>query len=199
MVTKHKDTAVRQREITSAARKLIIRHGSEHVTVREIAKAVGISEGAIYRHFKSKRDILSLLADDIEANLIGDIAKSSVNGCSSLEALDSTLRTHLSAIEKRRGTSFQVIAEIISLGDRKLNDKMSKILSRYIDSIAGLLVRGVKAGEVREDIDHQAAATLLFGMIQGLLNIWSLSNYSFSPEAKYEPLWHIFRQAVVKH
>jgi len=198
MVTKHKNTEVRRKQIINAARKLIIRHGSEHVTVRGIAKMVGISEGAIYRHFKSKRDILSLLADDIENNLLGDLAEASAHGNSSLEVLDSVLRSHLSAIEKRRGVSFQVIAEIISLGDKRLNKKISDNINKYIDYLAELLSRGVKSGEVREDINLEAAAMVLFGTIQGLVNIWALSNHSFDPQEKYATVWSIFREAVIK-
>ncbi len=198
MVTKHKSTEVRRKQIINAARKLIIKHGSEHITVRGIAKAVGITEGAIYRHFRSKKDILYLLADDIEDDLIGDLTRASAHGNSSLEVLDSVLRSHLSAIEKRRGVSFQVIAEIISLGDKSLNKKISEFINKYVDYLAELLARGVKSGEVREDIDLEAAATVLFGTIQGLVNIWALSNYSFDPHEKYAALWSIFHEAVIK-
>jgi AcrR family transcriptional regulator len=197
-VQEHRNTIVRQKQIIDAARKLIIRRGSEHIRVREIAKMVGISEGAIYRHFRSKKDILSLLADDIEDNLIGDITKASTHGHSVLGDLDNILRGHLSAIEQRQGISFQVIAEIISLGDKKLNKKISETISKYVGYLKGLLAEGVKSGEVRQDIDLEAAATLLFGMVQGLVNIWALSNYSFDPQEKYATLWSIFREAVIK-
>jgi len=199
MARKHESTAVRQRQIVDAARKVIIKYGSEHVTVKRIAKEVGISETAIYRHFKSKKDILSLLADHIEDSLVGDITRAAAKGYASpLEVLDSVLRSHLSAIEQRRGISFQVIAEIISLGDKKLNKKITNIISKYISRLKDLLAEGVKAGEVREDIDPEAAATVLFGIIQGLVNIWALGNYSFDLQEKYVPLWHIFCEAVVK-
>jgi AcrR family transcriptional regulator len=199
MARKYKSTAVRQRQIIDAARKLIIKYGSEHVTVKRIAKEVGISETAVYRHFKSKKDILSLLADHIEDSLVGDTITAAAEGyASSLEILDSVLRSHLSAIEQRRGVSFQVIAEIISLGDKKLNKKITDIISKYISRLKDLLAEGVKAGEVREDIDPEAAATVLFGIIQGLVNIWALGNYSFDLQEKYVPLWHIFCEAVVK-
>jgi len=198
MVQTHKTTTVRKKQIISAARRLIIRSGSEHVTVKAIARTVGISEGAIYRHFKSKRDILSLLADHIEDDLVGDVTRAGAEEHSALEALDSVLRSQLSAIEQKRGISFQVIAEIISLGDKKLNKKIYETIDKYIHRVAGLLSDGIKSGEVREDINVEAAAMLLFGMLQGLVNIWALSNYSFDPEDKYEPLWRIFREAIVK-
>ena len=198
MARKHESTMVRQRQVIDAARKLIIKYGSEHVTVKRIAKEVGFSESAIYRHFKSKRDILSLLADHIEENLLGDITKATAEGHTPLEILDTVLRNHLSAIEQRDGISFLVIAEIISLGDKKLNTKITGTLNKYISRLKDLLAEGVKAGEVREDIDLEAAATVLFGIIQGLVNIWALSNYSFNPQDRYVSLWNTFREAVIK-
>jgi AcrR family transcriptional regulator len=196
MVQKHRTTAVRRKQIMNAARRLIIKQGGEHLTVRRMAEEVGISEAAIYRHFKSKKDILLLLADDIEQNLVGDIIRESSNGHSSLEALDNVLRSHLSAIEQRRGISFLVIAEIITLGDKKLNRKISEMIRRYIDRLRELLSQGIKSGEVRGDINPEAAAMLLFGMVQGLVNMWALGSHSFDPMIQYEPLWHILRQAI---
>ena len=198
MVRKYKSTLVRQREIVDAARKLIIKYGSEHVTARRIASEIGISEAAIYRHFRSKRDILSLLVDHIENSLIGDIKRGDIADFTPLQRLDNILRSHMSSMEKRRGVSFQVIAEIVSLGDKKLNEKVSKTIGKYISHLKSLLSEGVKVGEIREDLDLEAAATLLFGMIQGLINIWALDNYDFSPKEKYLPLWSIFRQAVIR-
>ena len=198
MARKYESTKARQRQIIDAARKVIIKYGSEHVTVKRIAKEVGISETAIYRHFKSKRDILSLLVDGIEESLVGDITGASREGHTPLEILDSVLRSHLSAIEQRRGISFQIIAEIISFGDKKLNKQVSNATDNYISCLKGLLAEGVKFGEVRDDIDLEAAATVLFGIIQGMVNIWALHSYSFDPQEKYIALWGIFREAVVK-
>ena len=72
MVRTYKRDLTRREQIVNAARKLVIKCGSENVTVRRIAQEVGVSEAAIYRHFKSKRDILYLLVESIEINLISD-------------------------------------------------------------------------------------------------------------------------------
>jgi len=47
MVRGRQNTAVRKKQIMDAARKLIMRSGSEHVTVRNMAKEVGISHPAL--------------------------------------------------------------------------------------------------------------------------------------------------------
>lgn len=197
MIQKHENTLVRQKQIVSAARKLIVKFGSEHVTVRKMAKEIGVSEGAIYRHFKSKRDILSFLIDDIENTLVADLKNSYSPDLSTLENLERVMINHMSTIEQKKGVSFQVIAEIISLGDKKLNKKIYNVINKYIGCIRDMLSEGVNAGIIRQDIDIDAAATLLFGMTQGLVNIWALSNYSFDPQQKYASLWHIFCEAIV--
>ena len=198
MARKYESTGIRQRQIVDAARKVIIKYGSEHVTVKRIAGEVGISETAVYRHFKSKRDILFLLAEYIEQSLVEDITKATTKGHTPLEILNDVLRSHLSAVEQRRGISFQVIAEIISLGDKKLNGRVSQAIERYTGCLKDLLIEGVRYGEIREDIDLDAVATALFGIVQGLVNIWALRNYSFDPKERYAALWSIFREAIIK-
>ena len=198
MVQQHRTTAVRKDQIVAAAKRLIIKRGSENVTVRAIANEVGLSEGALYRHFKSKREILSLLADTIELDLLGDIKISSTENNSHLEILDNILKGHLSAIKQRQGISFQVIAEIISLGDKKLNKRSYEIIGKYIKGIKDLLQKGVKSDELRKNLDLDGTALLFFGMVQGLVNIWALSNYEFNLEEGYESSWNTFKQCIQK-
>jgi AcrR family transcriptional regulator len=199
MVKKRQNTESRQEQIIDAARKLVVKYGSEHVTVGRIAREVGISEGAIYRHFKSKRDVLSGLADHIAEDLLKDITSNKSGSSTALVIIDNALRNHLSSIQQRRGISFQVIAEILSFGDKKLNRKISEIIEKYVNTLKELLSRGVKTGELRKDADIDAAAILLFGMIQGLVNIWALGNYNFNLEERYSQLWKTFLKSIVSH
>jgi AcrR family transcriptional regulator len=54
----HKSTAVRRQEIVDAAVYLIGTHGLRGTTVSRIAAAVGISRGALYRHFANREAVL---------------------------------------------------------------------------------------------------------------------------------------------
>jgi len=195
---RRKSTLLRRKQIIDALRKLILKYGSEHVSVRRIAKEVGISEGAIYKHFKSKKEILSFLVDYIEESLISDI-QNRKPGDNVLEHLENVLRNHLSSIEQRRGISFLVIAEIISLGDKKLNRKIFGVLTQYISRIKEILAKGTETGEIGQDINLDMAATMFFGMAQGLVTIWALSDYSFSVEQRYASLWDILCKGIKKH
>jgi TetR/AcrR family transcriptional regulator len=197
LVQKREHTEVRKQQIIDAAAILINKYGSEHLTVKKIAAEVGISEAAIYRHFQSKRSIISFLLIHIEETLLKEIsyeatAKESVT----LEIIEKIIGTHFLKISRRSGISFQVIAEIISLGDKKLNKQASLTIENYISRLKELLSDGIRDGAVRPDIDLEAAATLLFGLIQGLVNIWALSGGKIPLSEKFTSLWLIFREAI---
>lgn len=195
---KRETTEVRKLQIVDAAAILIFKYGSEHLTVKRIAAEVGISEAAIYRHFKSKKSIISFLLTHIEEVLLQDIAPQSIaNQSVTLEVIEKVIGRHFSLISMRKGISFQVIAEIISLGDRALNKQASRTINKYISRLKELLSEAVENGSVRQDIDLEASATLLFALVQGLVNIWSLSEGSYKLFEKYTSLWKIYREAVV--
>lgn len=198
MAKKYQNTKVRQKQIINAARKLIFKHGSEHVTVRRIAHEVGISEAAIYRHFTSKSSILSFLADYIGDLLLSYVTESKEAGGNSVEQLNAILKKQISAVEQKRGISFQVIAEIISLGDKKLNRRVLENIEKYLGNIRDLIAEGIRSGEIRKDVEPEMAALTLFGVIQGLVNVWTLSNRNFNILSRYESLWAMYRSFLAK-
>jgi AcrR family transcriptional regulator len=195
IVRKRQSTVLRRKQIIETLRKIIIKYGSEHVTVRKLAKEIGVSGGAIYRHFKSKREVLVFLVDYIEENLIGDVEKDYPIK-NSLELLEKISRDLLSSIEQRKGVSFLVIAEIISLGDKRLNRRISEVLNGFLGHIKHIITEGIKKGEIRKDLDVDMAAVTFFGMLQGLVTIWSLSGFPSALEIKNESMWNLFKEAI---
>jgi AcrR family transcriptional regulator len=198
MAQNRRSTVIRKKQIIAAARKLIVKKGSEHLTVRAIAKEVNITEAAVYRHFKNKREILSFLLSHIMASMMDEIDRALSDTPPSLETLHSILINHLSKIEQARGMSFQIIAEVISFGDKGLNREVYESINVYIEKLKDLIAEGVSGGFIRDDVDLDSSAMLLFSMIQGMVNIWALGHYRFDLSDKFELLWSVFREAIIK-
>jgi AcrR family transcriptional regulator len=196
MAVTRKKTLQRREDIVNATRKLIIKHGSEHITIKRMAKEVGFTEAAIYRHFKSKSEILSVLVDNVRENLLKDLTASTISGNTPLQHVEMVLRSHFTAVERRRGVSFQVINEIVSLGDKTLNKKVLNTIQDYLSTLKGLLNKAAESGEIRKDVDNEAAAMALFGSIQGLVNVWVLNNYSFDPQERFSQIWEFMRAGL---
>ncbi len=196
MPVKYETHSVRQQQIINAARKIIVTSGSEHVTIKRLASEVGISEAAIYRHFNEKRDVLLVLADDIGETLLDDIRYTREKGSSVLDRLDKILNKHISAIEQRRGVSFQIIAEIISMGDKELNARVAAIVDRYIAQLTSIFEEAINNGELQSDLNANAVASMVFGLTQGLVDLWALNNYKFNLKKRYNAVWSSFRQLI---
>jgi AcrR family transcriptional regulator len=191
-------TAIRRLQIVEAARKIIVERGSENITVKALADAVGISEGAIYRHFNQKQDVLLFLIDDVGVSLLSDLKYISGAGTLALKKVEMVLKRHITSIEQRRGVSFQIIAEIVSMGDKKLNGRVSEVIQSYVNKIEALLREGIASGELRPELDARASAVLIFSTIHGLVNLWTLGGYNFKLRKAFDSSWAIIWPAMAR-
>lgn len=61
------------REIRQEARALLVNEGSEAVTLRAIARKVGITAPALYRYYSSREDLIEHIRTDICTDLAGEL------------------------------------------------------------------------------------------------------------------------------
>ena len=190
-------TLVRQHQIIEAARDLIATKGMDGVTIDAIAEEVGLTEGAIYRHFASKHQILSLLVDDIESNLLDTVRSARDEGDSAVDSLERILEAHLSDVEGRRAVSFIVIAEAMGFDVARLSHRVALMFTHYLELIQAVLDQGIREGSVRPDVNVNAAATTFFGLIQSTATLWALNGYNGRLAEFRSQMWDIYKTGIV--
>lgn len=195
MTTTHLDSETRRQQIIDAARRLIVARGMAGLTVQDLAEAVSLSEGALYRHFKTKDDILLLLVDDVEETLLQVVDEVMAGPGSALERLEELLQRHLSYAERRRGVSFIVIAEAMQLGGPRLRRAVSDLVEAYLERVARLVGEAVESGEA-DPIDPEAGALLFFGMVQANVTLWSLKRRRHPIEEFGTAMWLAYRDGL---
>ncbi|MEI7999069.1 MAG: TetR/AcrR family transcriptional regulator C-terminal domain-containing protein, partial [Candidatus Omnitrophota bacterium] len=136
-----------------------------------------VTDGALYRHFRSKKDILSLLIEDIEQTLIGVISQVASQDKNPIEKLENIFFAHFQYTEQRRGTSFIIINETLNINDKSLREKMKNVLDKYFKIIESILSQGKHSGDFRQDLEVDVAGVVFFGMVQSTVTLWSLSGY----------------------
>lgn len=62
----------RKNELIEATLKLVARHGPQAVTVRDITRAAGVTEGALYRHYRSKSDLLTQIYKSLVEDMVAE-------------------------------------------------------------------------------------------------------------------------------
>jgi AcrR family transcriptional regulator len=189
-------TARRRKQIVEVARKIIATNGMEALTIRELAKEVGISEGNIYNHFASKRDVLRLLIEDVEETLMEAVEKAVSEKQDPLERLENVLKSHLSYVEQKRGVSLLVISETLQCADKDLKKRMFDVVTSYMSRIEQLLAEAIESGQVSQSINRGAAALTFFALIHATVTLWALSDSSFSLASRHKLLWESYRASL---
>lgn len=189
---------VRQQEIVDSARRIIIADGIEKLTVRGIAGDLKITDGALYRHFKSKNQIISLLIEDIEKTLLETIQSAARQSEAPQDRLKSIFLSHLSYVEQRKGVSFIVINETLSIKDRSLRKQMFGVVNKYLKTIKAILDEGIRAGSFRRGINKDAAAITFLGMVQSMVTLWGLSGYRYALRRdRLGNMFDVFQKGIV--
>src|SRR3954471_19167387 len=67
----------RERDLVAATRALFDERGLQEAPIEEIARAVGIARGLIYRHFASKEELYVLTVTDYLDELAGELEAAS--------------------------------------------------------------------------------------------------------------------------
>ena len=175
---------------------MITDRGMEAVTIDAIAKTVGFSEAAIYRHFSSKQQILRQLIDDLEHDLLACVTLAQTTEPNALRVLECILEAHLADVEGSRGVSFIIVAGAMSFEGIGLSDRIREMLDGYLESIKEVMRRGVGEGEFHETLNVDAAAFTFLGMIQSTATIWALNGYSWSLDQWRNQILEIYKKGV---
>ena len=187
----------KQIKIIESVRSIICSKGIEKLTIHEIAKDLGVTDGALYRHFKSKKEIISLLIEDIERTLLNTIRDAASKTSDPVNKLENILASHLSYAEQRKGVSFIVINETLNLQDKILKRKMLKVIHKYLKEIKSILLEGVEAKKIRKNVDFVSASIAFLGMVQSMVTLWVLSGFRYSLKKHCLGLFDIYKKGVM--
>ncbi|MDZ7763714.1 MAG: TetR/AcrR family transcriptional regulator [Melioribacteraceae bacterium] len=70
MAAERLDTETRQAQIKKAVLEIISSEGIGKLSTRNLASKIGVSEGALFRHFSSKKEIMLSILSDVKNELL---------------------------------------------------------------------------------------------------------------------------------
>jgi TetR/AcrR family fatty acid metabolism transcriptional regulator len=189
----------KQQAIINTAIQLIAENGIQNLTIKNLAARIGVVEGAIYRHFSSKLEILlgilSLFRTMVKSPLTNLNASQSRNALDKLELLFQQRFEHFS---KNPAFASVIFSEEIFQNEKRLSEEVYSIMQNSQETIRNLLVSGQADGSVRPDISADQLAVIITGALRLTVTQWRLSGYSFDLAENGRNLWQAFRQILIK-
>ena len=159
----------RREKLRNAAARLVAERGFHSVGIIEIGAAAGVTGSAIYRHFKSKGDLLVALFERVIDNLVDGADAAMASDAAVTEVLDTLIRQHVEFALRDRAIIAVYEQEVPNLpaDDRRRLRRKQRV---YAELWAGVVA------EVRPDLDGdqvEAAVHAVFGMLSSVARVRS--------------------------
>lgn len=194
MVRRTRDEAAETRSsILDAAERVFDQRGVSHTSLEDIARAAGVTRGAIYWHFRNKSEVFTAMVDRIRLPMEEMVGRSTET-----EALDplALLRDAALCTLKRTATDAQC-QRVMGVVTHKceyleemsgVKDRVSQVKCNCVDRAEQAIRNAIGRGLVAKTVDARLAAVGLDALICGLISNWLADRSYIDLERDAEPV-----------
>lgn len=170
----------RKGDIITSALRIIDQSGIKALTISRLAREVGFVESALYRHFKSKKDLILFIIDNVLQEARRHFREVEEAKLEATEALKSLLYLHLNFLEEYPGIFKIIYSDEIHLGDEELQDRINTLISEIIGFIRKVIQQGQAEGKLKPDLSLTVAAMHFLGLVYTAFSYWTIKRRKVS-------------------
>ncbi|HEX7954158.1 MAG TPA: TetR/AcrR family transcriptional regulator [Burkholderiales bacterium] len=158
----------RRDEIVRVTIDLGGRRSPESITTLDIARALDLTQGAIFRHFPTKESIWVAVIKWAGTHLMTATAEAVPAGSGPLEALERMFYAHVTFVSRHPAIPRLLFQQLQHSDLSPLTPLIAQLIDTYRTRLAKILLQGKQSGLVCADVNEEDAAMLFIGMVQGL-------------------------------
>jgi TetR/AcrR family transcriptional regulator len=159
----------RRQEAVGAVIDLARERGPDGITTQAIAERIGVTHGALFRHFPDKAAIWTAVFDWLGARL-GRVADAALAaGGEPLQQLERLFHAQVDFVASHPGVPRILFHELQRPVASTLHGLARNIVGGYRERIKALIRSAKSAGQLPAGLDEEAAAVLFIGTVQGLV------------------------------
>jgi len=170
----------RQQQIMDESIKIIDEKGIQGLTIKNLSKAIGISEPGIYRHFESKTEIILSILNNFKemAEMLSGMMKDFEG--KAIEKIDFMFSRMLDMFSETPSMVSVIFSEEIFKNEELLKLKITEVLNLHAQTIENIIAKGQEENNVRKDIEVKTLALMIMGSLRLLVKRWDLNNHNFN-------------------
>ena len=158
-----------RRELMKVAIDCFAKYGYQATSIDRIAKAAGVSKGALYYHFKDKEELLLEAVHNrvgqFERRVAGDVAAETRDAAASLKQVGLACLEHATKSNHRRFI-VTIMVEALDTNDR-LSHQFRTMMNRFRQFLIDIIKAGQRSGRFRQNVDAALAAQVYSATIMG--------------------------------
>jgi AcrR family transcriptional regulator len=156
--------SVRKKQIKRATLEIISNEGMKKLSTKNLAHYVHLSEGAIFRHFHSKDEIILSIIDDVKEDLLNALRRIAGKQTPPDKRLEEFMCYHVNYLKKNSGVTILLFTEATYENSELLKKQLNEIF-HYIKQYFGKIVHdGITSGIWDNTISVDAISTLYIGI-----------------------------------
>ena len=188
MTENEKKPSRRQQILEALAHELEMNPG-ERITTAGLARAVGVSEAALYRHFPSKAKMFEGLIEFIEDSIFTLINRILKEEVSSLKRCENILSLLLGFSERNPGLTRILSGDILTGETERLRVRVGQFYERLETQLKQVLREGEMNKEFSLTVPVQSQANLLLAVAEGRIVQFVRSGFKRSPLENWSNQW----------
>lgn len=187
-MTTEQKTSRKQQILQALAHMLEVNPGARITTAR-LAKEVGVSEAALYRHFPSKAKMFEGLIEFIEATIFTRINRIRQDHTSTLARMEHSMVLILTFAEKNPGMCRILTGDALSGETERLRARVAQFFERLETQFKQILREAELRDEKSPRIDASPLANLLLAVIEGRIRQYVRSEFEHKPLENWPVQW----------
>lgn len=188
----------RRQEILQALALMLEKHPGERITTAGLAKQVGVSEAALYRHFPSKAKMLEGLIEFVEESLFSRVSRIMTEEPTAQQRCNKLLWLLLSFAERNPGMARLLAGEALQGETDRLRARMRQLFDRLETQLRLILREWAVTRVPGPELGTAAAANLVLAAAEGRINQFVRTEFRALPTASWEEQWRALERSVFR-
>ena len=164
-----------RRRLYEAAIRLFRSRGFDETPVEAITEAADTSKGTFFNYFRTKEHVLAAYHDEMTGSILAQLAEIPTGNAEA--AVQAAMGACADWVENDPEMGRIVVAKVF--GNPVLRSADMKNAQRFMEWFGGRVEAGLRAGELRRDLDVRIMLSMLAAVLSSTLNAWVVDSDSF--------------------
>jgi TetR/AcrR family transcriptional regulator len=179
----------RRDQILQSLAQMLETNPGQRITTAELAKTVGVSEAALYRHFPSKARMFEGLIEFIEQTLFSRIKTITQSDVGSIRQVEQIITLLLAFSEKNPGMSRILGGDALAGENDRLRQQINQLFERIETQIKQILREAELKEGIRTELPAGATASLITATAEGRIRQYVRTEFKKRPTELWPEQW----------
>ncbi len=186
----------RKDQILESLVQILEQSPGARITTAGLAKHVGVSEAALYRHFPSKAKMFEALIEFIESTIFSRVSIILSEEQSAIGRSQQIVYLLLTFAERNPGITRILTGDALAGESERLRARIVQFFDRFETQLKQVL----REAEIREgyqvQLGVQSAANLMLSTAEGRISQYVRSGFANSPTLRWNEQWRALQRAI---